>query len=592
MTAYSFPRFIIIGFATAGLLGASSWGASAAEPTPQKVSEFGVYQGYSTERYPDQIKSSFYLPMRDGVRLAVDLYRPGVGGKPAEGRFPVVWHHTLDRRAVTDPAVNAAYAAPALTQDGYVVAYVERRGLGASFGVRRGYNDRNEAQDAYEVSEWLARQPWSSGKVGMVGCSNTGVAGMHAITMRPPHLVAAFLGCFAWDTYDWTLRGGIFAQWGTGVQRTVDDDMKSKPVDGDESKVLLRQAAEEHQGNTNLASLWRGMPYRDDFSPLTASRFWGEGSISSYADQMRASGVVLYITGGWHDDLRRDAWVTFNNWTPGRRHIVIGPWIHCRNPGFDLFAEMHRFFDFYLKDIDNGFASDEPIHYFTANAPAGHEWRSAQNWPLPQASTTEFHLAPQSSLSAAAGRGATTFQITHEVKCPAGFDPALQSGPYAQPCPVEQAGAHFLSPPLKTDTEVTGHPVADLWISADAADANVFVYLEDVAADGSVSAITDGRQRASLRKVIPPPWDALGLPWRRSYREDAEPLIAGVPVRVRLDLLPCSYIFKKGHRIRVSVTGADYRERDPNESPPAKALTILDSKQNPSLISLPIVAGG
>ncbi len=584
--AASWSWGLLIAGASIGLAGAN---ASAAAPAPDKVSEFGVYRGYSAERFPEQIKTSFYLPMRDGVRLAVDLYRPGSGGKPADGRFPVVWQHALDRRSVTDPAINAAYAAPEITKYGYVVAYVERRGLGASFGERRGYNDRIEAQDAYEVDEWLARQPWSTGKVGIVGCSNTGVAGMHAITMRPPHLLAAFLGCFAWDTYDWTLRGGIFAQWGTGVQRSVEDDLKSKPVDGDDDKVLLLQAAQEHQKNTNLAALWHGMPYRDDFSPLTASRFWSEGSIYSYADQLRQSGVALYITGGWRDDLRRDAWVTFNNWNPGKRHIVIGPWIHCRNPGFDLFAEMRRFFDFYLQDIDNGFSNDDPIHYFTVNAPADQAWRAAEVWPLPQTSMTPFHLAAKSRLSTAASGGATTFEVSYAVSCPAGFDPALQSGPFAQPCPVEQAGAHFTSAPLKSDTEITGHPTADLWVSANATDANLFVYLEDISTDGTATAITDGRQRVSLRKVFAPPWEFMGLPWRRSYREDEQLLVPGTPVRVQMDLLPISYIFKTGHRIRVSVSGADYRERDRVVSNPAPRVSIYDSKQSPSLVSLPMI---
>ena len=563
--------------------------AAGAEPPPAKMSAFGVYQGYSPALYPDQIKTSFYLPMRDGVRLAVDLYRPGINGKPAAGQFPVVWHHTFDRHYVTTPATGAAYAAPELTKYGYVVAFVERRGLGASFGERRGYNDRIEAQDAYEVNEWLASQQWSSGKVGIVGCSNTGVAGMHAITMRPPHLIAAFLGCFAWDTYDWTLRGGIFAQWGTGVQRTVEEDLKSTPVDGDESKVLLLQAAQEHQKNTNLAALWRGIPYRDDFSPLTASRFWSEGSIASYADQMRQSGVVLYITGGWRDDLRKDAWVTFNNWTPGKRHIIIGPWVHCRNPDFDLFAEMQRFFDFYLKDVANGFATDAPIHYFTVNAPAGKEWHAAQSWPPPGASDLRLHLAAKARLSAAPSGGMSSFTVRYEVSCPPGFDPALQSGPFAQPCPVEQAGAHFLSPVLRTPTEVTGHPVADLWISADTADANLFIYLEDVAPDGTVTAVTDGRQRASLRKVVAPPWNYMGLPWRRSNREDEQTLVPGVPVRVQIDLLPISYVFKSGHRIRVSVTGADYRERDRKVLTPAPTIAIYDSTQNPSTLVLPVL---
>lgn len=562
---------------------------SAAADAPAKESAFGIYRGFSAAVYPDQVKTSFYLPMRDGVRLAVDLYRPAAGSQPAEGKFPVVWHHTLDRRAVSQPSASAAFAIPELTKYGYVVALVERRGMAASFGVRRGYNDRIEAQDAYEINEWLARQSWSDGKVGIVGCSNTGAAAMHAITVRPPHLLAAFVGCFAWDTYDWTLRGGIFAQWGTGVQRTIEDDLKSKPVDGDEAKVLLLQAAQEHQMSTNLAAMWRGIPYRNDLSPLTLSRFWSEGSIAAYADQMRQSGVALYITGGWRDDLRKDGFVTFNNWSPDRRHIVIGPWIHCRNEGFDLFAEMHRFFDYYLKGVANGFDGDPPIHYFTVNAPAGHEWQTASAWPLPQAVPASFHLADKSRLAPAGAGGATHFHIQYEVQCAPAFEKALQSGPFAQPCPVEQAAAHFVSAVLKKDTQVTGHPIADLSLAADAAEVNVFLYLEDVAPDGSVTSVTDGRQRASLRKVVDAPWNTIGLPWRRSNREDVQPLVPGVPVRVQFDLLPVSYIFKAGHRMRVSIAGADYRERDRDTANSAHNITIYNSKDAPSIIQLPIL---
>jgi putative CocE/NonD family hydrolase len=560
----------------------------AADPTA-KESAFGVYQGFSPVLYPEQIKTSFYLPMRDGVRLAVDLYRPAIGNQAAAGKFPVVWHHTFDRRLVSAPGANASYAVPDLTKYGYVVAFVERRGLSASFGVRRGYNDRIEAEDAYEVNEWLARQPWSNGNVGIVGCSNTGAAAMHAITVRPPHLLAAFVGCFAWDTYDWTLRGGIFAQWGTGVQRTVDEDMKSKPVDGDESKILLLQAAQEHQKSTNLAAMWRGIPYRDDFSPLTASRFWSEGSIAAYADQMRQSGVALYITGGWRDDLRKDGWVTFNNWSPGKRHIIIGPWTHCRNEGFDLFAEMRRFFDFYLKGTANGFDSEAPIHYFTVNAVPGHEWQTSSAWPVPGAAPLALHLADKSRLVGSVSGAATRFQIRYELKCVAGFDPALQSGPFAQPCPVEQAAVHFVSPVLKRDTQITGHPIADLSVSVDATDANLFVYLEDVAPDGSVISVTDGRQRASLRKVVDAPWNYIGLPWRRSNREDVQMLTPGTAARVQFDLLPISYLFKAGHRMRVSVAGADYRERDRETANPAPTLTIYNSKEAPSTIILPVL---
>ena len=503
-----------------------------------------------------------------------------------------MWHHTFDRRAVSQPSASAAYAIPELTKYGYVVALVERRGLGASFGVRRGYNDRIEAEDAYEINEWLARQPWSDGKVGIVGCSNTGAAAMHAITVRPPHLLAAFVGCFAWDTYDWTLRGGIFAQWGTGVQRTVEDDMKSKPVDGDESKTLLLQAAQEHQKSTNLAAMWRGIPYRDDFSPLTLSRFWSEGSIAAYADQMRQSGVALYITGGWRDDLRKDGWVTFNNWSPDKRHIVIGPWTHCRNEGFDLFAEMHRFFDYYLKGIANGFDSDPPIHYFTVNAPAGHEWQTASAWPLPQAVRRYRCILPISRgwRRRGAAEAQRAFRFNTKCNVRAGFEQALQSGPFAQPCPVEQAAAHFLSAVLKQDTQVTGHPIADLSVVGGCRGSESYSCIWKMSRPTAAShRLPTAANAHRCAKVVDAPWNTMGLPWRRSNREDVQPLVPGVPVRVQFDLLPISYIFKAGHRMRVSIAGADYRERDRDTANSAHNITIYNSKDAPSIIQLPIL---
>src|SRR5690606_1629981 len=104
---------------------------------------------------------------------------------------------------------------PNLAHHGYVVVQVARRGLGQSFGVRRGYHDRNEAQDAYEITQWLAEQPWSDGRVGVYGCSNSGDAALHVMSVRPPALKAVFAGCFSWHKYDAFRRGGIFAQWGT-----------------------------------------------------------------------------------------------------------------------------------------------------------------------------------------------------------------------------------------------------------------------------------------------------------------------------------------------------------------------------------------
>lgn len=540
--------------------------------SPAAAAAFGEY--HPAPRYDEEVVTSFYLPLRDGTRIAVSLHRPSKDGKAVEARLPVIWHNTLaiDAAGTGKPPPGLA----SLTRQGYVVAVVARRGNGASFGTRRGYEDLTEGFDAYEVTEWLAAQPWSDGKVGMFGCSNTGEAVMHAISARPPHLAAAWAGCFAWDRFDGHTRGGIIAQFGTGPSRTVEQDLQTNPVQGDESKTLLRQAAEEHQLSTNLLELMKGMPYRDSYSTLVMSRFWYEVSLGAVADQVRRANVPLYIQGGWLDDFRTQGLVTMAN-LPGTR-MLIGPWRHCRNEGFDLQSEQLRFFDYHLKGIDTGIAADAPLHYFTMRGPKDGEWRATRQWPLPAGKATPVFL-DGGKLAARAGKGATPFTVTYDTPCPA--EPV---GAFSVSChPV--GGVSFSQAPLKADTEITGHPIADLWITSSAPDANLFVFLEDVAPDGTVTVVTDGRQKASLRRLNPSPWPLLGLPWHRSWKEDAQELKSGEPAQVTFDLLAASYVFKAGHRIQITVAGADYRERAQPRFTPAPTLTVLAK----SSVSLPVV---
>ena len=464
-------------------------------------------------------------------------------------------------------------AVPSLAYHGYVVVQVARRGQGPSFGKRRGYNDRSEAYDAYEVIDWLASQPWSTGAVGIYGCSNTGDASMHAVTAANPHLKAAWAGCFSWEKYDGFWRGGIYANWGTGPERTIEQDMANTPVQGDEAKVLLRQAAEEHQGGTVLTQMWAAMPFRDDYAPGVGSRFWYEGSVASYLPQINASGTAIYIQGGWRDDLRGQGLLTYAN-LKNDRHVVIGPWGHCQNGDFNMLAEMHRFFDQHLKGIKTGILTQDPIHYFTVNAPAGTEWRSSKIWPVAGTQPAKFFLAGSSpaggELQSQAPTGAgsqTTFTVRYDVDCPtlARQPGGLLTG--APPCPVEHGGPRFVTAPLESDTEVTGDAVVDLWMSSSASDGNIFVYLEDVAPDGKVTQVTDARLKASLRKVSKPKYENYGLPYHRSHREDAQPLKPGEPVQLVFAFLP-DHIFSKlatefgflwRGRIIVNVIAPQYR---------------------------------
>ena len=548
-------------------------------------SGFGKY--LPKAQYDGRVTTSFYLSMRDGVRLAVRVSRPAVNGRPVPGRLPVIWQAGLtvtEAQEATRPTPDAGYAAvPSLTRFGYVVVQVARRGNGQSFGSRRGYNDRTEADDAYEITEWLARQPWSNGRVGVYGCSNTGDAAMQVLTVRPPHLKAVFAGCFAWNKFDAFHRGGIYAQWGTGPTRTVAQDLAIEPVDGDADKLQLRQAAQEHQKSTNLFELWKSMPYRDTWSPLVQSRFWYEGSISSFAERIRQTGVPVYIQGGWHDELRDQGFIALLN-IPGSR-IMIGPWKHCRSPGFELLAEIHRFFDTYLQGIHTGLGTEPRIHYYTIHAAAGRRWHSASVWPIPGIRRTRLYLSSGAELSQRPPNATEQRQFTvkPQVAC-ANAD----WGPFAQPCHVPGNGVSFTWDPMPEDLTVTGSPIIRLTITADRPDANLFAYLEDVAPDGTISEVTEGRLKASLRALNAPPWKVPGTPWHRSWREDDEPLAPGRPAGLEFDLMPTSYVFEKGHRLQLTVTGSDYRERVRDTGSNHARITVISSAAEPSYLDIPV----
>jgi predicted acyl esterase len=552
-------------------------------PAAAQPSSFGHYR--PSAQFDGKVSTSFYLPMRDGTRLAVRLDRPARCGKAVEGRFPVVWHHNLsiEETPANGSGDQGIRELPNLTRYGYVVVQVARRGNGQSFGVRRGYHDRNETEDAFEITQWLAVQPWSDGKVGIYGCSNTGDAGLQALTVRPPALKAAFLGCFSWHKYDAFRRGGIFAQWGTGPSRTVEQDVAIAPVQGDENKKLLRQAAEEHQLSTNLFEMWKQMPFRDSYSPLVGSRFWGESSGGNYAAEIRQSGAAVYILGGWYDELRDQGLIAHLN-IPNSK-VVIGPWKHCRNDGFPLFDEVHRFFDQYLKGIDTGIRHEPAIHYFTINAAPGMEWRATDQWPIAGVRATLMPIGGTGE-NALSGPSGTRFKINYGIDCP---DSKL--GPYAQPCHNANAGPSFTGPALSRDMQVTGSGVADLWISADTSDANVFAYLEDVAPDGAVRVVTEGRLKASLRKLEAAPWKMpAGVPWHRAYAEDAQPLVPGQVAELKFEIMPTSYVFKAGHRIQLTVTGADPRERARDLHGLAASMAVVSEPAHRSTLTLPVVS--
>ena len=216
------------------------------------------------------------------------------------------------------------------------------------------------------------------------------------------------------------------------------------------------------------------------------------------------------------------------------------------------------------------------------NAAPGAEWRSSAVWPLAGTRATDYFLSG-TTLGTQPGGDAVRFTVRYDVDCP-----KAESSSQYQPCHVAGAGPSFATAPLARDQEATGNPVADLWVESDK-EANLFAYLEDIAPDGSVTQVTEGRLRASLRKTDIAPWRLPGgYPWHRAYGEDVEAVVPGEPMRLRFDLLPTSWLFKAGHRMQVTATGADYRERDrPKGAPPV--IRILADRAHASRVTLPLI---
>lgn len=560
-----------------------------------KESRPGVYRGYSEARFTEWQKTSQYVSMSDGVKLAVDIYRPAVNGRAVDEKFPVVWIHTPYRRAYTDPKGNLVNPLERLNlmpllNYGYVVAAVDTRGRGASFGARRGFQDRTEARDAYEMTEWFAKQPWSTGAIGVAGCSYLGGSTWHAATMMAPHLKAIAPGCTDFDKYGFVSRGGITAQFNTRPENPGQDFGQGVvPVTSDTDGKQAETAIAEHRKGTPMAELWAGMRYRDDVSPLLGVPFWRESSVATYARQIERSGVGIFIWGNWLDEGSFEATLAYNNLNNPRK-LWMGEWGHCEVGDFPMATEQLRFFDHFLKKIDNGWQREAPIYYRTVNAPAGKEWSSTDKWPLPNAHNQTLHLGDRASLSDKAPSATATsgkFVVDYDPKCSEKADLYF----LMWPCGVDQHALAYTTPVLTADTHIAGHPVADLWISSTTDDADVFVYLEDVAPDGAASIVTHGRLRASHRAEQPAPYrNFMGLPYHRGERRDAEWLTPGKPARLRLDLLPTSTIVKAGHRLRLSVAGADPRQRSRNvQFDPPPTITIHHDREHASQLTLPIV---
>ncbi len=588
--------------------------APVAAQEDERVSRFGEYSGYSDMIYDGYTRLSQYIEMRDGVRIAVDLFRPTLDGEIVEEPLPVVFtQHRYHRAKLQDDSsiltmLDEIPQLARIIRHGYVLAATDVRGGGASFGMREGEFSREEAYDAYDLTEWFAAQPWCNGAVGMFGISYLGITQYMAASTQPPHLKAIFPQMAMFDLYSFAYPGGVFneafvMEWGTGTL-VLDKLRTAVPVDDDPDGALRDAAQREHRDNWNVYEMVVGYPFRDSLGPGDRP-VYVERSPANYVDAINDSGVAIYHLGGWFDIYPRATLTWFNNVTMPQK-IVMTPWSHDGSGGFDLVAEHLRWFDYWLKGIDNGIMDEPPLVYDVMRTPGQYDWRTATEWPLPETAYTPFYFAagPSGSvdsvndgllvLEAPAAESARD-DYTVDYTATTGESNRWANGrgvPFRMPRMHvnDEKALTYTPPPLEADLEVTGHPVVHLWVTSDAEDGDFFAYLEEVDDEGRSRYITEGVLRASHRALHEPPFAYMGLPFHRSFEADLAPLPAGeTPVELIFDLQPTANVFEAGHRLRVTLTGADAGSFQTPQLDPPPVISLYRDAAHPSHIVLPVI---
>ena len=543
---------------------------------------------------PDVVRTSLYVPVRDGARLALNIYRPAAGDRPVSERLPVIFAFTPYRARYRDEngrivelALNDRLALRSLIGAGYVVATADIRGKGASFGSRRGFQDRTEARDGHDLVQWLARQDYSTGRVGMIGCSYLGGTTFQTATTAPPSLRAVFVGASDLDKYAFVRRGGIPAQFNTRPDEPPEVDLASIPVDADRDGSLLRQAVAEHAGNTPMAALWYGMPYRDSVSGFTGNAFWDEVAVYPHLATIRRAGIATYFWGNWQDEPTGQSILSAEN-SGGR--FLAGPGSHCiPPPGFDFTGEVRRYFDEHLKGIDPGPAAPPRATYWVE----GEGWVRSNSLPGARSRYQDWLFSGERSNTArSANDGSLVRRPTGQGQDRFTVDYNLPNAEYfafwAQP--MDAHGLSYTSAPLAQPLRLVGFPLAELTASVDRPDAHLWVYLDQVDPRGTAEVVAFGRLAFSHRRPARPPYRNMGLPWHSGRASDVAPVSPGVPVRMQVDLTPIARIVPVGSRLRVTITGADPRQRnlaDVRQDPPP-SITIMRGTARLSRIRLPV----
>jgi putative CocE/NonD family hydrolase len=612
--------------------------------------------------YESLVESNVMVAMRDGIRLATDIHRPARDGKPVAGRFPVILERTpygksmisrSERTAAEPQPMSRAQIAEVFAAHGYVVVYQDCRGRHASEGSFTKYLD--DGPDGFDTVEWLAQQPWCNGRIGTMGLSYAGHTQGALGCLAPRGLAAQVIdsGAFS-NAYRGGIRqGGAFElKQATWAHREA---LNAPEIAQDPVRRAALAAADIKEWATR-------MPWRPGHSPLqwapdyeaylfeqwthgNFDDFWKqvgiymEGFYDQYAD------VPIVLMSSWYDAYVRTATENYLGLKSRKRgpvQLVMGPWTHgdrsvtyAGDVDFGPEATIDgviapdwrqfrlRWFDRWLRDIDNGADRDPAVRIFVMGGGSGKRnadgrldhggrWRSEADWPLPDTRWTPYYLHADGSLSPQQPAGGAS-SLSYD------YDPAKPvpsiGGTMTSGAPIMEGGAYdqvesdrffgctppylplatrpdilvFQTPPLTEPVEITGPITVKLWIASDCPDTDFTAKLIDVhpsSADypqGFAMNVTDGIMRVRYRDS----WESPKL------------MMPGEVVVITIEPFATSNLFARGHRIRLDIASSNFPHFDvnPNTGEPEGLArrkriacnTVFVDKARASHVVLPVI---
>ena len=533
------------------------------------------------------IDENIMVPMRDGIKLATDVYRPAqVGQWPVlltrvpynkDLRFPVP--QLQEKRIFLELNLDSER----VVQAGYVIIAQDTRGRYASEGEFTPF--LNEAEDGADTIAWAASQPWSTGKVGMFGVSYQGLTQWQAASEQPaalqaiasaqspegalyPYQGGAFLLTVA---LGWTITQGVMGE----VQRRIG-----------QGQATPAELEEIMQAQNDILALYKRLPlddmpllqgrapyYFDWLAHPTLDEYWRALVPEELYERIAVPALTI---AGWYDFFQKEDLEHYQSMKQRggsalarqQQRLVIGPWSHGnfmwgfpeRNYGAasfarDMLTEMQlRWFDHWLKGIDNGIEQEKPVRIFVMGE---NRWREEEDWPLPNTQYRSYYLQSRGHANTAAGDGVlSTTQSDTEPEDSyryKPFDPVPTvggavlieggEGPRDQRQVEERDDVLcYTTPPLEQPVEVTGPIELVLYVSSSARDADFTGKLVDVHPDGRAENLTDGILRARYRQSLSSP--VLMEPGRI--------------YELRVDLGATSNVFLAGHRILLEVSSSNF----------------------------------